>query len=344
MQKSSVSSASSLVSPPARLFAEMLEAPAMKDVDPLGFQFNLRLPTSATAMCSAGHVRSTTLRNGTFGARFLVLPRTKIGILRLGAEYGLYAFGIPDGAQVPDRLQSLVAIVGLDTKFSDSLLFGWKPSPAYYFADDLDGQDFNVPFIIGGTYLYSSTLQFVFGIAVDLEGQYPVLPGGGVRWKFAPKWVLNATLPTPRLEYEANRNLTIYAGGEVRRKTSVLGRVRRGPERARKSEQRHPQLHRDSHRRAVSPGRSASLQAGVEGGYVPLSPIRLPPRRHPLQIGGRRALRCDLTERAVLAQQRRALGKRSARTHAAIRVVGRDRATRSHFTASRIASSSGIAS
>ena len=55
------------------------------------------------------------------------------------------------------------------------------------------------------------------------KDEYPVLPGGGVRWKFAPQWVLNATVPTPRLEYEVNRNLTIYAGAEVRSKNFRVG-------------------------------------------------------------------------------------------------------------------------
>ena len=141
---------------------------------------------------------------------------TKVGILRLGAEYEIYDFDIPAGAQVPDRLQSAALIIGLDTKLSDSLLVRFEAKPGFYSADDLEGQDFNAPFILGGTYLYSSTLQFVFGIGVDLEAQYPVLPGGGLRWKFHPQWVLNATAPTPRLEYEVNRNLTLYAGADIR--------------------------------------------------------------------------------------------------------------------------------
>ena len=43
-----------------------------------------------------------------------------------------------------------------------------------------------------------------------------VLPGGGIRWKFAPQWTLNAVAPTPRLEYEPNSNLLLFAGADVR--------------------------------------------------------------------------------------------------------------------------------
>jgi hypothetical protein len=127
--------------------------------------------------------------------------------------------GIPSGPWIPDRLQSIAAIIGLDTKLSDSLLIRFEAKPGVYYTEDIDGRDFNVPFILGGTYLYSSDLQFVFGVGVDLEREYPVIPGGGIRWRFAPKWVLNAVAPTPRLEYEMSRNLMIYAGGDLRGKT-----------------------------------------------------------------------------------------------------------------------------
>jgi hypothetical protein len=172
-------------------------------------------------------------------ARLLILPRTPIGILRLGAEYEIFDFGggsqifssgappnvtplplfIPSGPWIPDRLQSIAGIIGLDTKLSDSLLIRFEAKPGVYYTDHIDGRDFNVPFVLGGTYLYSSDLQFVFGIGVDLEREYPVLPGGGIRWRFAPQWVLNATLPAPRLEYELSRNFMIYAGGDLRSKT-----------------------------------------------------------------------------------------------------------------------------
>ena len=65
------------------------------------------------------------------------------------------------------------------------------------------------------------SLQLVvirLGIGVDYEGKYPVLPGGGIRWKFAPQWVLNAVLPQPRLEYELNSKMLLYAGAEFRSK------------------------------------------------------------------------------------------------------------------------------
>jgi hypothetical protein len=150
--------------------------------------------------------------------RFVLTPMTKIGILRLGLQTERYSFSFGGNAAIPDDLHSTALIIGLDTELSDSLLIRIEAQPGFYGTDFDDfGQDtFNVPFIIGGTYIYSSTLQFVFGIGVDALRQTPVLPGGGVRWKFAPQWTLNAVAPTPRLEFEPNSNLLFFAGADLR--------------------------------------------------------------------------------------------------------------------------------
>lgn len=150
---------------------------------------------------------------------FIYTPRIKFGILRLGAQWERYSFGFPNGGQqLPNTLQSVNSIVGLDTKYSDSLLFRLEAQPGFYGTsfDQVDGDAFNIPFVLGGTYIYTPELQFVFGVGVNVQSRFPVIPGGGVRWKFAPHWVLNATLPTPRLEYEWNRNLTVFAGGDLK--------------------------------------------------------------------------------------------------------------------------------
>ena len=197
--------------------AEMVETPTDDGtVDPVGFEFEIRGSYIGETDLERGAREINNLETANGSVRFLVLPRTPVGILRLGAEYEIYDFGIAEGLQVPDQLQSIVAIIGLDTKLSDSLLIRFEAKPGFYSADEIEGGDFNAPFVLGGTYLYSSTLQFVFGVGVDWEREWPVFPGGGVRWKFAPQWVLNATLPAPRLEFEVNRSLMLYAGAELR--------------------------------------------------------------------------------------------------------------------------------
>jgi hypothetical protein len=144
-------------------------------------------------------------------------PRIKLGVLRFGAEWERFSFGVPDSAPLPDTLQSVNLVIGLDTQLSDSILIRVEAQPGIYNSglDDLS-DDFNVPFVAGGTYIFSPNLQLVLGVSVDIERKYPVIPAAGIRWKMAPQWVLNAVLPTPRLEFEMNNGLTLYAGGNLK--------------------------------------------------------------------------------------------------------------------------------
>ncbi len=145
-------------------------------------------------------------------------PRTKLGVLRLGAEWERFSFGLPDHAALPDTLQSVSMIMGLDMQFSDSIIIRAEGQPGVYDAefDNLGWDNFNLPFLIGGTYIYSPNLQLVLGVSVDIERKYPVLPAAGLRWKIAPQWLLDAVLPTPRLQYEINKDISLYAGATVK--------------------------------------------------------------------------------------------------------------------------------
>jgi hypothetical protein len=175
-------------------------------------------------------------------ATAIYTPRTAIGILRLGVRWERYSFDLPDlirptvvslpppppppviplpigipttPPQIPDTLQSLSAIIGLDTQLGEAWLVRLELQPGFYGTDDLGSHTFNMPIVVGGTYIHSSELQFVLGVSVDWERNYPVFPGGGIRWRFAPQWLLDLTAPSPRLSYEVTQNLTVYAGGHI---------------------------------------------------------------------------------------------------------------------------------
>lgn len=150
--------------------------------------------------------------------QFILTPRVKIGILRLGVQAERYDFSYGGNAPIPDVLESTNLVVGLDTEFSDSFLIRLEAQPGFYGTDYDDfGQDtFNVPVVVGGTYIFNSSVQVVFGLGIDALRRYPVLPGGGVRWRFAPQWTLEAVAPTPRIQYEPTSNLMLYAGADIR--------------------------------------------------------------------------------------------------------------------------------
>ena len=165
-----------------------------------------------------GNLRITNFDENDTRIHFILTPLTKIGVLRLGVQMERYSFGFPNNAAIPNSLHSTSLVLGLDTEFSDSFLIRIEAQPGFYGTDydDFGRDTFNVPFLIGGTYIFSSNFQVVFGIGVDALRKYPVLPGGGIRWKFASQWTLNAVVPTPRLEYEVNSNFLLYGGADIR--------------------------------------------------------------------------------------------------------------------------------
>jgi hypothetical protein len=149
--------------------------------------------------------------------RFVFTPRINLGVLRLGFEYEQFSFGFDPHSPIPNTLQSVAAVVGIDTQWSDSILVRLEATPGVYSEAFKPGTNqFNMPFVVGGTYIFSPEFQLVVGVSVDIERKYPVLPGGGIRWRFQPQWVLDAVLPGPRLEYECRRNVTFYAGATLK--------------------------------------------------------------------------------------------------------------------------------
>lgn len=149
--------------------------------------------------------------------RFVLTPRFKLGVLRFGAEWERFSFGLPNNAPLPNTLQSFSTIIGLDTQLSDSILIRAETQPGLYNSGlgHLFWNDFNMPFVIGGTYIFSPNVQLIVGVSVDLERKYPVIPAAGLRWKIGPQWLLDAVMPTPRLQYELSRNVSLYAGATL---------------------------------------------------------------------------------------------------------------------------------
>ena len=138
--------------------------------------------------------------------RLVLTPRAKIGVLRLGVEWERFSFGFPTNTPLPNTLQSGSLVLGLDTQLSDSILLRVQAQPGFYGTTDFTSNNFSVPFIAGGTYIYNPNLQFVAGVSVDIERQYPVIPAAGIRWKIARQWVLNAILPEPVADEHAKKD------------------------------------------------------------------------------------------------------------------------------------------
>jgi Domain of unknown function (DUF6268) len=136
--------------------------------------------------------------------------------LRLGFDWQDLAFSSTAGTRLPNTLQSESIIAGMDFQLSGSIFMRVEAQPGFYSASGrITGSSIDVPVVVGGTYLYSKDLQLVLGISIDPEREYPVLPGGGIRWQINDKWLLDAVLPKPRLEYQLTHDVTVYGGAAI---------------------------------------------------------------------------------------------------------------------------------
>ena len=228
--------------------------------------------TSAARMLRAAGIEVNDFDESNVVASFVFTPRISVGVLRFGASYERYSFGYDHGGSpLPNTLQAANFIVGLDTQFSDSILVRIEAQPGIYGAgmDDLDWDAANVPFVVGGTYIYSPDLQFVLGVGVDVNRKYVVAPGGGIRWKIASQWVLNAVMPTPRLEFS-----TESASHTVRRRRyqeSDISNERRSWNSGRpaRTRPRRSNLYGNTNRRWIRLENCAGDHVTAEAGYLP---------------------------------------------------------------------------
>ncbi|MDR1145680.1 MAG: DUF6268 family outer membrane beta-barrel protein [Verrucomicrobiales bacterium] len=145
--------------------------------------------------------------------------------LRAGLDYQRYDFGSLRGDLLPDTLSGAALVLGADFNLAAQWILRFEARPGVY-GDfkSVTTDQVNVPLIIGATYLVNADLQWFFGAQLDPRfgtGLYhwddcPVLPGVGVRWRFADQWTLLAMLPDPELQYDALDDLQVYVGARLR--------------------------------------------------------------------------------------------------------------------------------
>ncbi len=148
-----------------------------------------------------------------YSHRFLLTGRI---YLRLGVAYNRFEFG-QTFAPVPDQLQSLAGIVGLDYMVGKDLGAFLQLRPGFYTDRTFDGDSFDVPITLGRLWiLQDKRLYLLTGVNYAfLRGQYPVLPLVGLIWYPSDQWSVFAILPEPRITYKPNSNLGLWVGGQL---------------------------------------------------------------------------------------------------------------------------------
>lgn len=133
--------------------------------------------------------------------------------LRIGADWERFDFSHTNHSAIPGTFQSESLITSVDFEFLKSYYVRLEIHPGFYSASSHpSADDFDIPIILGGSYIYNANLQIMLGLEADPERKYPVLPGGGFRWQIDNHWTANAVLPKPRIEYEFSKSLVLYGG------------------------------------------------------------------------------------------------------------------------------------
>jgi len=190
-------------------------APAASNLK-TSYEFDADLSAVGDATTNFGRGIMGDVSEQATSERLLIEPQYgDTPIYRFGLGYQRYNFGLSKAAPLPDILQAENIVVGLDFSAFNSWLFRVEADPGIYNdGRDTGFRDFNIPFTIGGSYIASDTIQWIAGLSIDIDRQLPIIPAVGVHWSVTDSWVIDAVLPTPRIEYDYNKNLTFYVGGD----------------------------------------------------------------------------------------------------------------------------------
>jgi hypothetical protein len=192
-------------------------APPPDNNIPISQEFVMEDSYSGRAETKQGDARLGVVSNDNSHFDYVASPTIKDGLLlRFGIDTERNSFSLFNAAPLPNTLQSVNAIIGADMSIGDKIITRVELHPGIY-SDfvNISGNDFDCPVQIGGTYLYSKDLQFIFGVQIDLKSNYPIIGLPGFRWQFADDWVLSAIPPKPQLQYSLTKSLTLYIGADI---------------------------------------------------------------------------------------------------------------------------------
>ena len=135
---------------------------------------------------------------------------------RLGIAYDRFDFGATS-APVPDHLQSIAAIIGIDYMHNDDVGAFIQLRPGIYTENDFDDAAFDVPITLGRIWvLQPDRLYFFTGATASfLRGRFPVIPIAGLIWEPNEQWKIVGMLPEPRGIYSPNGHWDFWVGGEL---------------------------------------------------------------------------------------------------------------------------------
>jgi Domain of unknown function (DUF6268) len=200
----------------------LFKSVSQSSTSPLSYELNAETSFFGKGSISTGPTNYGKISEISSLASFTLAAQIQDKILlRLGVEWQWFSFDPHEvAAPVPDSVQGLGLAIGADLQVSPAILLRIEAHPGLYGQfRNISWRDFNVPFEMAGTYFWSSDLQFIAGVYVDVNNNVPVFPVAGIRWKVSDKWVIEGIAPRPQLQYQLSDSVTLYAGADLRQAT-----------------------------------------------------------------------------------------------------------------------------
>ena len=136
--------------------------------------------------------------------------------VHVGFSYDRYDFG-STSAPVPNHLQALAGVIGLDVMHGDDVGAFVQVRPGFYAQNDFGISSFDAPITLGRIFVLQPDKLYIFAgaYASFLRGGIPVLPLAGVIWIPSDKVRLMGVLPDPKIIYSPTKKLDLWVGGEL---------------------------------------------------------------------------------------------------------------------------------
>jgi len=145
--------------------------------------------------------------------------RTALGestLLLHGLAWSSTRLDLTGPVLLPDRLDELTLSLGLQHRASPTWSLGAYLRPGFY-GDSLDAESdsFNAPLLATAMYQASRDLTWILGFSANAASDNPFIPIAGVRWRFAPDWMLNIGFPRAGVTWKASETVSWHLGATV---------------------------------------------------------------------------------------------------------------------------------
>lgn len=146
------------------------------------------------------------------------LPIRLTGSLRLltGVAYERFDFGGSDTPLLPDTMQSVSGVIGLEYLVNGRPAVFVRASPGVYFIDSASSDSFDIPVVAAGAWRFTDSFILLYGATYAGFRDTPVLPVLGFLWNITDEIDLNLTFPRPNLTYKFSDSLHFSVVGEYR--------------------------------------------------------------------------------------------------------------------------------